>query len=58
MKKTGWTILLATALSYIPVVGAQEQASKEPFKPADWRKDFTLTIGTKLWFNEWTTWGF
>lgn len=58
MKKTGWTILLATALSYIPMVGAQEQeqASEEPFKTADWRKDFTISIGTKLWFNEWTTW--
>jgi hypothetical protein len=56
MKKTGWTILLATALSYIPVAGAQEQASEEPFKTADWRKDFTISIGTKLWFNEWTTW--
>jgi hypothetical protein len=56
MKKTGWTILLATALSYIPVVGAQEQTSEEPFKTADWRKDFTISIGTKLWFNEWTTW--
>jgi hypothetical protein len=58
MKKTGWTILLATALSYIPVVGAQEQeqASEEPFKTVDWRKDFSIAIGTKLWFNEWTTW--
>jgi hypothetical protein len=58
MKKTGWTILLATALSYIPVVGAQEQeqTSEEPFKAADWRKDFSLSIGTKLWFNKWTTW--
>ena len=56
MKKIGWTILLATALSYIPVVGAQEQASEEPFKTADWRKDFSVSIGTKLWFNEWTTW--
>jgi hypothetical protein len=58
MKKTGWTILLATALSYIPVVGAQEQeqASEEPFKAADWRKDFSIAIGTKLWFNEWQTW--
>ncbi len=56
MKKTGWTILLATALSYIPVVGAQEQTSEEPFKTADWRKDFSISIGTKLWFNEWQTW--
>jgi hypothetical protein len=56
MKKIGWTILLATALSYIPVVGAQEQTSEEPFKTADWRKDFSVSIGTKLWFNEWTTW--
>jgi hypothetical protein len=56
MKKTGWTILLATVLSYIPVVGAQEQASEEPFKTADWRKDFSLAIGTKLWFNEWQAW--
>jgi hypothetical protein len=56
MKKTGWTILLATALSYIPMVGAQEQTSEEPFKTADWRKDFSIAIGTKLWFNEWTTW--
>lgn len=55
MKKTGWTILLATALSYIPVVGAQEQTSEEPFKTADWRKDFSISIGTKLWYNEWTT---
>jgi hypothetical protein len=56
MKKTGWTILLATALSYIPVAGAQEQTSEEPFKTTDWRKDFSVTVGTKLWFNEWTTW--
>ena len=55
MKKTGWTILLATALSYIPMVGAQEQTSEEPFKTADWRKDFSISIGTKLWYNEWTT---
>jgi hypothetical protein len=55
MKKTGWTILLVTALSYIPVVGAQEQTSEEPFKTADWRKDFSISIGTKLWYNEWTT---
>jgi hypothetical protein len=58
MKKTGWIILLAMALSYIPVVGAQEQeqTSEEPFKTTDWRKDFSIAIGTKLWFNEWTTW--
>jgi hypothetical protein len=58
MKKTGWSILLTAALSYTSIAGAQNQGeeSQEVFRARSWRDDFSVSIGTKLWFNQWTTW--
>jgi hypothetical protein len=33
-----------------PLAFAQEEAQSD--KP-DWKKDFSVTIGTKVWLNEW-----
>lgn len=46
---------------FAPWAMAQESSSQgsgwfaDMFK-TDWSKDFAVSIGTKLWINEWTTW--
>lgn len=57
MKYTGRGILLTAALSYVSIAGAQDQGeSQGVFKTKSWRDDFSVSVGTKVWFNQWTTW--
>jgi len=59
MKYTGRGILLTAALSYASIAGAQDQGeSQGVFKTKSWRDDFSVSVGTKVWFNQWTTWDF
>lgn len=52
MKKTisYFSAMALTLAGGGPLAFAQEEA--QPDKP-DWKKDFSVTIGTKVWLNEW-----
>jgi hypothetical protein len=51
MKKVLSISAIALTLTVAQAVFAQEEGEMD-LKP-DWRKDFSVTIGTKVWVNEW-----
>jgi hypothetical protein len=60
MKKTLYISAMALTLTVGQAVLAQEEGKKgfreaftDFFEP-DWEKDFSVTVGVKIWVNEWT----
>jgi hypothetical protein len=53
MKKTiSYFSAMVLALAGGQIAFAQEEGETAFSKP-DWRKDFSVTIGVKVWLNEW-----